>query len=65
MPKTRMIEVDERLLTELVTLCYDLDTLNPRNTDREGNVLIGPGRLANWQDTTRKLLPELENAKNA
>lgn len=65
MPKTRTVTISSDLLAELITLCRDLDTLNPRNTNRDGSVSVGPGRLANWQDITRRLLPELEEAKNA
>lgn len=65
MPKIRTVSIDENLLTQVIELCRDLDTLNPRNTNRDGSVSIGPGRVANWQDVTRKLLPELEEAKNA
>lgn len=63
MPKIQTVLLSSDLVTELVRLCRDLDTLNPRHTDKEGNVLIGPGRLANWQETTHRLLPELEKLK--
>lgn len=65
MPKTRTFTISENMLTELINLCQDLDTLNPRNTTRDGMVAVGPGRLANWQHVTRRLLPELEEAENA
>lgn len=54
--------IDSNLLVELRILCRDLDTLNPRNTNAEGLVCVGPGRLANWQDVAKKLLPLLEAA---
>lgn len=53
------ITVSRELLIELLRLCEDLDTLNPRNTMPDGSVGVGPGRLISWQDVTKRILPEL------
>jgi len=55
--------VNQNALTQLITLCRELDTLNARNLNREGSVSIAPGRLANMQDVARRMLPELEKAR--